>query len=84
LPTHKSCVKRMRTSDERRLRNKVLRSQLRSSIKELRGETNKDEAIKKYRETISLLDRAAGHHLIHKKNADRNKSRLAQIVRKLG
>jgi small subunit ribosomal protein S20 len=84
LPTHKSCAKRMRTSDEQRLRNRALRSQLRAAIKELRGETNKEEATKKYRDVTSLLDKAAGHHLIHKKNADRNKARLAQVVNKLG
>jgi small subunit ribosomal protein S20 len=84
LPTHKSCAKRMRTSDEQRLRNRSLRSQLRAAVKELRGETNKEEATKKYRDVTSLLDKAAGSHLIHKKNADRNKARLAQVVNKLG
>lgn len=84
MPTHKSCAKRMRTSDERRLRNKALRSQLRAAIKELRSETNKEEATKKYRQVTSLLDKASGYHLVHKKNADRNKARLAQVVSKLG
>ncbi len=84
MPTHKSCVKRMRTSDDRRLRNRVLLSQLRAAMKELRSETNKEQAAKKYRQVSSLLDKAAGNHLIHKGNADRNKTRLAQLVNKLG
>jgi small subunit ribosomal protein S20 len=74
----------MRTSEEQRLRNRALRSQLRAAVKELRSETDKEEAAKKYREVTSLLDKAAGYHLIHKKNADRNKVRLAQVVRRLG
>ena len=71
----------MRTSNEQRLRNRALRSQLRAAVKELRSETDKEEATKKYREVTSLLDMAAGYHLIHKKNADRNKARLAQVMR---
>ncbi|MFQ6008706.1 MAG: 30S ribosomal protein S20, partial [Candidatus Zixiibacteriota bacterium] len=63
---------------------RTLKSQLRVAIKELRNETNREEAIKKYQVTTSLLDKAASHGIIHKKNADRNKSRLAQYVHKLG
>jgi small subunit ribosomal protein S20 len=74
----------MKTSEQRRLRNRTLQSQLRASIKELRSETNKEEAFKKYQAATSLLDKAASYGIIHKKNADRNKSRLAQFVRKLG
>jgi small subunit ribosomal protein S20 len=74
----------MKTSEQRRLRNRALQSQLRAAIKELRSEANKEEAVKKYQAATSLLDRAASHGIIHKKNADRNKSRLAQFVRKLG
>lgn len=81
---HKSCIKRMRTSDEQRLRNRASRAQLRSAIKELRIETGKDEALAKYRRVTSLLDQAASRRLIHKRNAARNKARLAQLVQKLG
>jgi small subunit ribosomal protein S20 len=84
LPSHKSCFKRMKTAEQERLRNRAFRSQLRTSIKELREESNKEEAAKKYREVTSLLDRASGSHLIHKRNADRNKARLAKAVQKLG
>ena len=83
MPNHKSCVKRMRTSEEQRLRNRAFRSRLRAAIKELRSETNPENATKKYQVVVSLLDKAASRGLIHKKNAARNKSRLAQLVRKL-
>ncbi len=73
----------MRTSEEQRLRNRAFRSRLRTAIKELRQETDKEKAAMKYREVSSLLDRAAGIHLIHKRNAARNKSRLARFVSKL-
>jgi small subunit ribosomal protein S20 len=73
----------MRTSEEQRLRNRAFRSRLRAAIKELRSETSPEEATKKYQLVTSLLDKAASSGLIHKKNAARNKSRLAQYVRKL-
>jgi len=83
LPNHKSCAKRMKTSANERTRNRAFRSKLRAAIKELREETNKDTAGKKYVEVSQMLDKAAAYHLIHKKNADRSKSRLALFVNKL-
>ena len=46
--------------------------------------TAKEEATGKYRTVVSLLDKAVAYGLIHKKNADRNKSRLARFVQQLG
>lgn len=74
----------MKTSDQERLRNRGYRSVLRGAIKDLREETNKEEAAKKYRNVVSLIDKASANGLIHRKNADRNKSRLALFVQKLG
>lgn len=83
MPNHKSCAKRMKTSEEERNRNRAYRSQLRAAIKDVRTETNKEEAQKKLLVATSILDKAAGYGLIHRKNADRNKSRLAGYVKKL-
>ena len=60
-----------------------MRSQLRTVIKEVQTATVKDEAVKKLNEVTVLLDKAAGKGLIHRKNADRNKSRLTRRVNKL-
>ncbi|MBD3258712.1 30S ribosomal protein S20 [candidate division GN15 bacterium] len=84
MPNHKSCAKRMRTSEKQRQRNRAFRSRLRAAIKDVRTETSKEEAAKKYAVAESLLDKAAGYNLIHARNADRNKSRLAKFVQKLG
>lgn len=80
MPNHKSCAKRVKTSEAARLRNRGLRSILRNAIRELKAESSKEEAAKKFLIVSSLLDKAAGRHLIHSKNADRNKSRLAKFV----
>lgn len=74
----------MKTSNQQRLRNRGYRSELRNAIRDLRQETSKDEASKKFQTVTTLLDKAASIGLIHKKNADRNKSRLARFVQQLG
>lgn len=84
MPVHKSCEKRMRSSAKERERNRGKRSRIRAAIKTLRAETKKDEALKHFQEVSRLLDKAAQDGLIHRKNADRNKSRLAAFVNRLG
>ena len=83
MPNHKSCKKRVKTSEKERTRNRAVRSQLRSVIKEVQTASEKEEAVKKLKEVTVLLDKAASQGLIHKKNADRNKSRLTRKVNKL-
>ena len=83
MPSHKSCVKRIRVSEEERTRNRSFRSRLRQAIKDVRAETNREEALKKLKAATSVIDRAAGSGLIHKRTASRNKSRLAQYIAKL-
>ena len=83
MPNHKSCEKRVKTSEKQRLRNRGTRSILRASIRELRAMTVKEEATAKYREVAVLLDKAAHLNILHKNNADRNKSRLFHFVQGL-
>ena len=45
--------------------------------------TSKEDATAKLKEVSVLLDKAAGTNLIHKSNADRNKSRLTRFVASL-
>ena len=83
MPNHKSCVRRVKTSEEKRLVNRARRSELRGAIRELRGQSIKEQAGKQYLIVASMLDRAAQDNLIHRKNADRNKARLARFVQGL-
>ncbi len=84
MPTHKSCAKRVKTSEADRARNRAFRTRLRQAIKEVRSETNPEEAARKLKAATSIIDKAAGYKLIHRRTAARNKSRLAQHVSKLG
>jgi small subunit ribosomal protein S20 len=78
LPTHKSAKKRLKTNEKSNIRNRAVKSQLRTLVKN--AETSVDEASLK--EAVSLLDRAARKKVIHPNKASRMKSRLAKMVQK--
>jgi small subunit ribosomal protein S20 len=85
LPHHKSAKKRLKTSHERRQRNRANRALLRSSIKEFRrqvgGGAEGDQPPDLSR-MYSLLDMQARKRIIHPNKAARLKSRLADLTRK--
>ncbi|UCB52272.1 MAG: 30S ribosomal protein S20 [Candidatus Zixiibacteriota bacterium] len=78
MPTHKSAKKRLKTNEKSNVRNRAVKSRIRSLVKN--AETSVDEASLK--EAVSLLDRAARKKVIHPNKASRMKSRLAKAVQK--
>jgi small subunit ribosomal protein S20 len=84
VPNTKSAIKRQRQNERRRVRNKAVRSRLRTAVKKVRELSDSAQASEAYREAARLLDRAAARGLIAKNTANRSKGRLAQHVRKLG
>lgn len=84
VPNSKSATKRLRRSERRRVRNKALRSRLKTALKKVRAASKADEASLLYQEAVRLLDRASARGMIHRNRAARSKSRLAAYVRQLG
>lgn len=80
MPRKKSCKKRMRTSAEENATNRAVRSRMKKQMKELESCKVKSEADGKLKEVISIIDKAAKNHVIHKNKAARDKSRLAAKV----
>ncbi len=75
----KSALKRVRSSEKRRLRNRRVRTQARTYIKRARAQIEAgqlEEAKKSVVAAIRALDKAAEKGIIHKNNAARHKSRL--------
>ncbi len=81
MPNVKSAVKRVRTSANRRARNRSDRSRLRTAVKQVRQATDARAADESFRKAASLLDRAARKGLIHPNKAARDKSRLSRLAR---
>lgn len=71
-----SALKRIRSNNRKRIRNKMVRSRTRSAITKAREATTGDEAKVATLAAISALDRAAQKGVIHPNNAARRKSRL--------
>ena len=76
----KSALKRVRQNEKRRLRNRMVRSQVRTAVKAARtaleqaGTATKDTVV----EAIRALDRAVNKGVIHRNTAARKKSALAR------
>jgi small subunit ribosomal protein S20 len=83
VPTIKSAKKRLRQSEKRRVRNKAVRSQIRTRIRKLLATTSRDEAEPQLAELYALLDRAASRRVLHANTAARRKARMARHVESL-
>lgn len=83
MANHKDALKRARQAEERRLVNRTYRTRLRGQIKKLRAaiEAGDAEAAKALLpKTVSVIQHTATKGVIHKRNAARRVSRLAQAV----
>jgi small subunit ribosomal protein S20 len=77
---HKSALKRIRSSETKRLRNKYYLKTTRTFIKKLNNASNKEEAQELYKKVSSLLDKLAKKNIIHKNNAANKKSKLHKLM----
>ena len=81
LANHKSAIKRIRTNERRRLRNRLVITSTRTSIKKARTtitEGTQPEAHEAVVNAIRTLDKAVSKGILHKNNAARRKSRLVK------
>ena len=77
----KSQIKRNRQSGARRLRNKGVRSSLKTKVKrfeQVLASGDKPGAEEAYRDAASAFDQAAAKGVIHRNKASNKKSRLAR------
>ena len=79
----KSQIKRNRQNERRRVRNKAVRTSLKTATKKVRtaAETGDvDAATVQLRQAVRDIDKAASNGTLHKRAAARKKSRLARAV----
>ena len=72
----KSAIKRMRQNERRRLRNRAVRSKVRSAIKIARS--GEGDARASISDAIRILDKAVSKGVVHRNTAARKKSALAR------
>jgi small subunit ribosomal protein S20 len=81
----KSQIKRNRQNEKRRLRNKAVRSELKTRVKAAvtAAEAGAEDTETSVRLAIKRLDKAATKGIIHKNQAARRKSRLLKRLQQL-
>ncbi|MGB0396089.1 MAG: 30S ribosomal protein S20 [Flavobacteriaceae bacterium] len=83
MANHKSALKRIRSNDKKRLRNRFQHKTARNAIRKLRSVTTKKEANKQFPGVVSLVDKLAKKNIIHANKAANLKSKLAKFVASL-
>ena len=83
MANHKSALKRIRSNEAKRLRNRYQHKTTRTFIKRLRNTTDKSEAQELLKTVTSMLDKLAKRNIIHKNKAANNKSKLTRLVNSL-
>lgn len=80
----KSAKKRVRVNNDKALRNKAVRSDLRTALKKaaVAVESNADNKAEVVTAAIKKVDKACAKGIIHKNNAARKKSALAKSLAK--
>ena len=79
----KSAMKRAKTNEIKRVRNKMIKTNLKSTIKKFDvafAEDNKDDAQEAFYAASIKLDKAVSKGVMHKNSAARKKSILAKKV----
>ena len=80
MANHKSALKRIRSNDKKRLRNRFQHKTARNAIRKLKSLTTKKQANKQFPEVVSLVDKLAKKNIIHANKAANIKSKLARFV----
>jgi len=80
VPNTRSAEKRVRVTAKRTLRNRMIRSRMKTAIRKYQAavnEGNLQTATELFRHAVSQIDRAAAKGVIHPNQASRRKARLA-------
>lgn len=83
MANHKSALKRIRSNNARRLRNRFVHKSTRTAIKKLRSTTDKAIAENALPKVVSMIDRLAKKNIIHNNKAANLKSGLSLYVNNL-
>ena len=86
MANHKSAVKKFRQDLQRRARNRMHRTRLRSQVKKIRKaveDGDAETARSLLPGTLSLIDHSAKLGVVHDNAAARTKSRITRAVNKL-
>ncbi len=84
MPNIQSAKKRVKVSEKKNLRNRIVKSGMRTSIRKFDAAVAEDakNANEQLSATSAVIDKAASKGVIHKNAANRKKARLAKQLNK--
>ncbi len=80
MPHHKSCKKRILTSEKSKSRNRNIKSRIKTAAKNLLSAKDEKVSGSALKAAYSVLDKAVKQGIIHKNKAANQKSRLSKIT----
>ena len=83
MANHKSAIKRIRSGETKKVRNKYQHKSTKSFIKKLQQETKKTTVKKTLPKAVSMIDKLVKNNIIHKKKGANIKSKLVKKVNSL-
>jgi len=83
MANHKSSLKRIRSTNKKRLHNRYYARTMRNAVKQFREMTDKSAATEKLPAIVSMIDKLAKRSIIHKNKAANLKSKLTRKVNAL-
>lgn len=78
MANHKSAIKRIRSNDAKRVRNRYNSKTTRTAVKKLRTSTDKKEVKELLPKVSAMVDKLAKRNIIHKNKAANLKSKMAK------
>jgi small subunit ribosomal protein S20 len=78
MANHKSAIKRIRSNDAKRVRNRYNSKTTRTYVKKLRESTDKKEVKELLPKVSAMVDKLAKRNIIHKNKAANLKSKIAK------
>ncbi|HIF48665.1 MAG TPA: 30S ribosomal protein S20 [Cytophagales bacterium] len=78
MANHKSSIKRIRSDEAKKLRNKYQHKSTRTLIKKFQQETKKAAAKKLLPKAVSMVDKLVKNNIIHKNKASHLVSQLVK------
>jgi small subunit ribosomal protein S20 len=84
MPNTKSAQKRLRQNEARRVRNRAIKSTIKTQLRRVReavSSGNLEQANTEFRVAAQKLDQAGQKRVIHRNKASRTKSRLQRLIK---
>ncbi|MFP4194408.1 MAG: 30S ribosomal protein S20 [Desulfobacterales bacterium] len=79
MANHKSALKRIKQNSKRRMRNKMVKTRVKTSVKKALSAVEKnDDAAGELKKAQSVIDKAAKKGVLHRKTAARKIARLSR------